>query len=139
MASSDAYGHCAAELLDEHGHQRRVAGYAIVVLSAKSDCSTRDATIFLMTRIGVRELRQHASQYLEKVKAGETVEVTQRGKLVALLVSPTPAVGVRDQLVASGRLVPARSAFHLPERREIGRGEGTGSEVLTELRRDRSP
>jgi len=91
-----------------------------------------------MTRIGVRELRQHASRYLEQVKAGETVEVTQRGKLVALLVSPTPAVAVRDQLIASGRLMPAKSAFRLPERRQIGPGEATGSDVLTELRRDRS-
>ncbi|MGP0110318.1 MAG: type II toxin-antitoxin system Phd/YefM family antitoxin [Acidimicrobiales bacterium] len=90
-----------------------------------------------MTRIGVRELRQHASRYLEQVKAGEVVEVTERGKLVALLVSPTPAVAVRDQLIASGRLVPAKSAFRLPERRQLVRGEETGSEVLAELRRDR--
>lgn len=49
-----------------------------------------------MTRIGVRELRQHASHYLEKVKDGEVVEITDRGKLVALLVSPTPAVAIRE-------------------------------------------
>jgi prevent-host-death family protein len=90
-----------------------------------------------MTRIGVRELRQHASRYLAQVKAGEVVEVTERGKLVALLVSPTPAVVVRDQLIASGHLVPAKSAFQLPERRQVARGETTGTEVLTELRHDR--
>lgn len=90
-----------------------------------------------MTRIGVRELRQHASRYLEQVKAGEVVEVTERGKLVALLVSPSPAVAVRDQLIASGRLVPAKGAFLLPVRRKLVRGEATGSEVLDELRRDR--
>lgn len=60
-----------------------------------------------MERIGVRELRQHASQYLDLVKAGETVEVTERGELVALLV-PAPRVDrARDQLVAAGRLIPA--------------------------------
>ncbi|MHB1890066.1 MAG: type II toxin-antitoxin system Phd/YefM family antitoxin [Acidimicrobiales bacterium] len=90
-----------------------------------------------MTRIGVRELRQHASRYLEQVKAGEVVEVTERGTLVALLVSPTPAVAARDRLIASGRLVPAKSAFRLPERRHAARGEQTASEVLAELRRDR--
>jgi len=90
-----------------------------------------------MTRIGVRELRQHASRYLERVKAGEVVEVTERGKLVALLVSPTPAVAVRDQLIASGRLVPAKNAFQLPERRRIAGGEATATEVLNEQRRDR--
>lgn len=43
-----------------------------------------------MERIGVRELRQHATRYLSRVKAGETVEVTERGRLVALLVPPRP-------------------------------------------------
>ena len=90
-----------------------------------------------MARIGVRELRQHASRYLEQVKAGEVIEVTERGKLVALLISPTPAAAVRDRLVASGRLVPAKSAFRLPERRSIGKAQQTATEVLTELRNDR--
>jgi antitoxin (DNA-binding transcriptional repressor) of toxin-antitoxin stability system len=71
------------------------------------------------------------------VKAGEVVEVTERGKLVALLVSPTPAVAVRDQLIASGRLVPAKNAFQLPERRRIAGGEATATEVLNEQRHDR--
>jgi len=90
-----------------------------------------------MTRIGVRELRQHASRYLEKVKAGEIVEVTERGKLVALLVSPNPAVAVRDQLIASGRLKPARNAFQLPERRQVAPEETTGSDALADQRRER--
>lgn len=42
-----------------------------------------------MERIGVRELRQNASRYLDRVAAGETIEVTQRGELVACLVPPT--------------------------------------------------
>ena len=59
-----------------------------------------------MTRIGVRELGQHASRYLALVKRGETVQVTERGELVALLVPPHPSQTARDQLVADGRLVP---------------------------------
>ncbi len=89
-----------------------------------------------MTRIGVRELRQHASRYLDQVKAGETVEVTVRGELVALLVSPTPEVAARDRLIASGRLVPARAEFVLPERRSAT-VDKTASDVLTELREER--
>lgn len=60
-----------------------------------------------MDRIGVRELRQNASQYLALVKAGHTVEVTERGTLVALLVPPTRAHSTRDRLLASGQLIPA--------------------------------
>lgn len=36
-----------------------------------------------MSKIGVRELRQHASRSIERVRAGETIEVTTRGLVVA--------------------------------------------------------
>lgn len=90
-----------------------------------------------MERIGVRELRQHASRYLGRVKAGETVEVTERGRLVALLVPPGPAISARERLVASGQLIPATRPLRLP-RRAPARPEApdTGA-VLDELREDR--
>jgi prevent-host-death family protein len=57
-----------------------------------------------MERIGVRELRQHASRYLARVASGETLEVTDRGRPVAMLV---PVRGDEWQhLMASGRVVP---------------------------------
>lgn len=45
-----------------------------------------------MERIGGRELRQNASRYLALVKAGEEVEVSERGTLVAMLVPLDRAV-----------------------------------------------
>jgi prevent-host-death family protein len=62
-----------------------------------------------MERIGIRELRQHASRYVALVKAGETVEVTERGRLVAVLAPPDAGRAQRDRLVAAGRLLPATS------------------------------
>lgn len=57
-----------------------------------------------MERIGVRELRQHASRYLARVAGGESLEVTDRGRPVARLVP------VHDDawlgLVASGLVSP---------------------------------
>ncbi len=41
-----------------------------------------------MDQIGVRELRQNASKYLARVASGETIEVTDRGRAVALLIPP---------------------------------------------------
>lgn len=70
-----------------------------------------------MERIGVRELRQHASRYLERVKAGETVEVTDRGRLVALLVPPTSATTARERLIEQGRLTAGRGPLVFPHRR----------------------
>jgi len=90
-----------------------------------------------MTRIGVRELRQHASRYLRMVKSGETVEVTERGQLVALLSPPSPGAAARDLLVARGRLVPAQAPFRLPARRVLARGRKSASQTLAELRQER--
>ena len=87
-----------------------------------------------MERIGVRELRQHASRYLDRVKSGETVEVTERGRLVALLVPPDPARGARERLIADGHLIPSSGVLRLPRRVKAGRASGA---VLDELREDR--
>jgi len=61
-----------------------------------------------MERIGVRELRQHASRYLARVATGESIEVTDRGRPVALLI-PTPQDWWQD-LVASGQVLSATGA-----------------------------
>ena len=58
-----------------------------------------------MDRIGVRELRQHASRYLARVASGETIQVTDRGRPVALLV-PLPA-DAWDGMVAAGKVTLA--------------------------------
>lgn len=58
-----------------------------------------------MERIGVRELRQHASRWLARVATGESFEVTDRGRPVAWLV-PTQK-RARERLMAAGRLTPA--------------------------------
>jgi len=85
-------------------------------------------------RIGIRELRQHASRYLDRVKSGETVEVTDRGQLVALLIPPDPARTARERLIAAGHLIPASGVLRLPPRVEVSRNTEA---VLDELRADR--
>ncbi len=42
--------------------------------------------------VGVRELRQNLSRYLDLVKEGETLTVTERGSVVARLVPSYPDV-----------------------------------------------
>jgi len=44
-----------------------------------------------MERVGVRELRRDASAILRRVAAGETVEVTDRGRPVAILLKTMPS------------------------------------------------
>jgi prevent-host-death family protein len=62
-----------------------------------------------MDRIGVRELRQNASTYLDRVKRGESIEVTERGVPIAILgpLPATPRSRVQE-LVDQGRMTPGR-------------------------------
>jgi len=59
-------------------------------------------------RVGVRELRQNLSVYLDRVKAGETLDVTEHGQPVAQLGPrrSTPP-SIIDQMIADGRVTPA--------------------------------
>lgn len=55
-------------------------------------------------KIGVRELSHHTSRYLARVKAGETLDVTERGTVIATISPvapggrkwPRPRVGYGD-------------------------------------------
>ncbi len=88
-----------------------------------------------MKRIGIRELRQRASEYLRRVQKGETLEITDRGTPIALLV-PVPRDGF-DRLVAAGRVDPAQGdLLELGEPLPPAAGVPLPSEILEELRRD---
>jgi prevent-host-death family protein len=59
--------------------------------------------------IGLRELRHHTGAVIQRVRHGETVDVTDHGRLVARIVPvedrrPTPRIA---QLTEAGRLRPA--------------------------------
>lgn len=58
-----------------------------------------------MVTIGVRELRRDASRWLARVRGGETVVVTDRGRPVAKMV-PLGAPKGYEALVAEGRITP---------------------------------
>ena len=57
--------------------------------------------------IGVRELRQNLSVYLRRVKAGETLEVRERGQPVAVLAPAAARASALERLIAAGRATPA--------------------------------
>ena len=89
-----------------------------------------------MDAIGIRELRQRASVYLRRVAAGETFEVTDRGRPVALL-TPLPDRMPLDQLRAAGDLEEAAgSTDDLPEPVDREPGTEPPSARLARLRRD---
>ena len=83
--------------------------------------------------VGIRELRASLSRYLERVKAGEEIVVTEHGKPVARLV---PMNGERkiDRLIREGVVRPARSRTgRLPEPIRLKSG-ATVSDIVIEQR-----
>ena len=54
-------------------------------------------------RVGVRELRQNLSKYLRRVERGERLEVTERGRPVAVLAPVGPPGSPLERLIATGR------------------------------------
>lgn len=89
-----------------------------------------------MERIGIRELRQNASKYIARAKAGETIEITERGEPVAELVPKKRSA--RDRLLAEGKLRPGGGDL-LAHGPPLPRKPGSRplSEIVDELREER--
>ncbi len=86
-----------------------------------------------MAEAGIRELRNHLSRYLDRVRAGEELVVTVRGAAIARILpmnQPRPF----DRLVRDGLIEPAPSAARKrPQRR--AKAKGTVSDLVADQRR----
>jgi prevent-host-death family protein len=87
--------------------------------------------------VGVRELRQNLSVYLDRVKKGEALTVTEHGAAVAILRPLAPASNVLDRLVAEGRATPpSGSVSQLPRPLAVKLRQPL-ARILDDLRDDR--
>ena len=82
--------------------------------------------------IGVRELRNNLSRYLNRVRDGEEVVVTDRGRAIARVL-PVERERVLDRLIAEGVVTPAQR----PKRRAKKpiKSKGTVSDLVADQRR----
>jgi prevent-host-death family protein len=85
--------------------------------------------------VGLRDLRHHTSEVLARVRHGETIDVTEHGRLIARIVpvgdrEPAP---VMARLVASGRATLARRPGYRPRIRP-GDGSDRLSDALAAMR-----
>jgi len=97
------------------------------------------SAITLQPSVGVRELRQNLSIYLDRVKNGETLQVSEFGRVVALL-SPLPAekLSPLERMVREGRAIAPKGT--LKDRRPpqpTQPGYPSIEELLAEEREDR--
>jgi prevent-host-death family protein len=90
-------------------------------------------------RIGIRELRQHASIYVDLAEKGYTVDITNRGRPVAQLVpfrqpdSPLErwiVAGILQEAEEDGDILDIEPAPAVPP------GQPTASEILTYMREE---
>ena len=70
-----------------------------------------------MDPVGIRDLKNNLSRYVRTLRAGDVIAITDRGRVIAELRSPsrarssrTSAIGGYELLIASRRSVGARIA-----------------------------
>ncbi len=87
--------------------------------------------------VGIRDLKNNLSRHLERVKAGEVIVVTDRGKPVAR-IEPIREMTNFERMCAEGKITPAarpkRPASELPELVDIGLEPGELYRIIEEGR-----
>ncbi len=86
--------------------------------------------------VGVRELRQNLSVYLNRLSKGTVFRVTDRGQAVALLIPMPSAATTVERLIATGRADRARRDI-LSLGRPPGKVTSAVSKALRDVRADR--
>jgi len=72
-----------------------------------------------MADVGVRELKQHLSEYLDRAERGELLRVTDRGRPKALL-GPLPGQARVEQGISEGWITPGSDGRLGPTMRQDG-------------------
>ena len=83
--------------------------------------------------VGIRELRADLSRWLKRVREGDEIVVTDRGKAVARIV-PVSGERKRDRLIAAGIVTPAPRRSPRSHPKPI-KAKGTVSDLVIEQRR----
>jgi antitoxin (DNA-binding transcriptional repressor) of toxin-antitoxin stability system len=89
------------------------------------------------TQVGIRELRHRLSDYLSRVRGGETIVITDRGRPIARIArvgEPALPSGLAN-LVAAGRAIQKPVTAFVPEPVEILPGETTSTDYVSQQRR----
>lgn len=84
-------------------------------------------------RVGVRELRQNLSVYLDRVKDGESLDVTERGQVVARLGPSRKDASTYEQMMEDRRIAAGKGNLAVLGAPRQGRGRPL-SKILGELR-----
>jgi prevent-host-death family protein len=92
------------------------------------------------TSIGIRQLKAELSKQLRRVEAGETLAVTDRGRVIATIQpferrEDSPALKVIRTLMAEGKVSWSGRKLRAPTRTVKLRGTATVADAVIEDRR----
>jgi prevent-host-death family protein len=82
--------------------------------------------------VGVRELRNNLSRWLDRVRDGEEVVVTDRGRAIVRLL-PFDGERTLDRMIAAGVVTPATERVRRSPRPV--KGKGGASDLVADQRR----
>lgn len=85
-----------------------------------------------MADVPVRELNQHTARVLARVKRGEQVDITERGRVIAKIV-PAQSNPLSD-MISSGKLRPATITGPAPRPGGPVKTDSEAGQLLRELR-----
>lgn len=92
----------------------------------------------MVVRVGVRDLRENMRSWLDRVKDGDEIVVTERGKAVAQLTSLDPPRSKLEELIEAGvvrpPLRPKRAQIDASKLPKMTPGQ-TLSDIVIEQRR----
>jgi prevent-host-death family protein len=94
----------------------------------------------MVVKVGVRELRENLASWLDRVRAGDEVVVTERGQPIARL-GPLERRSKLEELIAQGRVTPARlprTPVDVSKRPRMPPGKTLSDLVVEERRGGRS-
>lgn len=83
--------------------------------------------------VGIRELRDHLSRWIDEVQQGDEVVVTERGRPVARILRASGGSSM-DELIAAGVVTPPESALDSGSFGRV-RADGDLMEFVFEQRR----
>jgi prevent-host-death family protein len=87
-------------------------------------------------QIGIRELRQHASIYVDLAEKGYTVDITNRGRLVAQLIPARSPESVLERWIAAGLIEPAEESGGVTDLEPYPSTGRSASDILRKVREE---
>jgi len=85
-------------------------------------------------QVGVRQLRDELRKWLDMVREGDEVVVTERGKPIARIIGAS-IPPLRERLIADGTITPAKRTRRSSQAHPRVKGKDSVSELVAEQRR----